>query len=216
MEFNRAIDFIRRDPEWMTKLLFAGLHLLVPIAGVLSMLGWQRRIFDGARVGQDELPKPDFVEDLKLGIDPFIAALNVAIVFVPLAMLLFGVPMAMTMAAGAIGGDAGQVVGAVGGLLSMVSMLIWFVLILGINVLMPELIRRGMRGERFPLFSPGASFAAIRSNAMPYVMLIVGGFVANFVGGIGIWLCCVGVFITQPAAMAAMGNLMGQWDQKVG
>lgn len=216
MDFNRAIDFIRRDPEWMKKLLFAGLHMIVPIAGVLAVLGWQRRIFDGARVGQDELPQPDFMEDLKYGIDPFIAMLNVAIVMIPLMMVLFGVPFAIMMAGGAIGGDAAQVVGAIGGILNILAMFVWFLVVLVINVMMPELIRRGLRGERFPLFSPGASIAAIRSNVMPYVMLIVGSFVANFVGGIGIWLCCVGVFITQPAAMGAVGNLLGQWDQKVG
>ena len=203
MEFNRAIDFIRRDPEWMMKLLFAGLHLLIPIAGLLSMLGWQRRIFEGARLGQDELPKPDLVGDIKLGIDPFIAVLNVAIVMIPLMMVLFGVPFAIVMVGGAIGGDAAQVIGAIGGILNILAMFVWFLLVMLLNVMMPELIRRGMRGERFPLFSPGVSIAAIRSNVMPYVMLILGSFVANFVGGIGIWLCCVGVFITQPAAMAA-------------
>lgn len=216
MEFNRAVDMIRRDPDWMKKLGFAGLHMLVPFAGILAALGWQRRVFDGARQGVDELPTPAFMDDLKLGIDPFIAVLNVVLVLFPLVLVLFGVPMALTFVGGAIGGDAAQVLGMVGGLLSMLAMLVWFAVIVGLNVLMPELLRRGMRGERFPLFSPGASVGAIRGNAMPYLMLIVGFFIANFVGGLGIWLCCVGMLITQPAAMAGIANLLGQWDQKVG
>lgn len=216
MDFKRALELVTRDPDWMKKCFMAGIVILVPIAGIIALFGWQRRIFEGVRQGQETLPDPSFGEDLKYGVDPFIALLNPLPFFFLAAALLFGIPAALMMIGGAIGGDAGSALAMVGSLTQLVAMLFWFLMIVGLNLVLPEMLRRGFRGERFPLFSPRVSIAAIRGNITPYVMLILSSLAANFVGGLGVYACCVGVFLTQSAASAFYTHMLAQWDEKVG
>lgn len=217
MDFRRAFELVTRDPDWLRKLIFAGLPVLIPLVGWIALLGWQRRVFDNVRQGQEVLPDPSLMEDIKYGIDPLIALLNPMPVMLLVMFVGFGLPaIGMAVLGSMGGGDAAQVLGLVFGLVQIVGGLVWLVTIIAFQVILPELIRRGFRGERFPLLSLGVSVAAIRANLSPYVMLIIGSFVANLVGGLGIYLCCVGFFLTQPAAMAFLAHLTAQWDQKVG
>lgn len=218
MDFKRAIDLVTKDPDWMRKCFMAGLPILVPVIGIIALFGWQRRIFENVRQGREELPDPSFGEDLSRGVDPFIALLNPMPFVLLAAALLFGIPFALMAAVGVVAGDSGAAgaLGALGALVQLVAMLIWFVIILAMNVAMPELLRRGLKGERFPLMSPGPSIAAIRANPTPFIMVIVASVLANIVGGIGIYLCCVGMFLTMPAANAFYTHMLVQWDQKAG
>lgn len=216
MDFKRALEFVTRDPDWMKKCFMAGLPILVPIAGPIAFLGWQRRVFDNVRQNQESLPDPAFMDDLKYGVDPFIAMLNPLPVLFVLVLVLFGVPAVLMAVGGSIGGDAGGALAMVGSLLQVLAMLVWFVVVMVFSVISPELVRRGFHGERFPLLSPRASIAPIMANKMPYVMAILAAFVGNLVGGLGFYVCCVGLFLTMPAGKVFYVHMLAQWDETVG
>lgn len=216
MDFERVIQTLKSDPEALKKLVLIGVFLFIPIAGPIAIYGWQRRVFDAASQGRDEIPDPNFGADLSYGIDPFIAALNaLPIVFVAW-VLCFGVPMLIAAGLGAALGnsDAAALVGVFAALANIIGMLVFMATILGVALINPELLHRGYLGERFPLFSPGASIARIKANMTPYIVLLVSTFVANFIGGLGIYLCCVGIILTNPVAAYAKAHFAGQWHAK--
>ena len=221
MDFNRAIDLIRKDPDWLKKCAFPGLIFfvtsfipLVNIAGFAAMLGWQRRIFDAAREGREELPEHDIGADLAYGVDPLLAVLNLLLPMGFVGLLTFGLPMIVgAMVAALLQGSDLAAIFAVGMMLFQVAGFFVFAAMVAFSfAAMPELLRRGFRGERLPLLSIGKSVALVRANPVPYLVLCACMVVANMVGGIGVYLCCVGMIITQPIGNAFAAHLLGQWD----
>ncbi|MCB9763537.1 MAG: DUF4013 domain-containing protein [Alphaproteobacteria bacterium] len=214
VDIGEAIGFVFKDPDWTSKVLMVGLFSLIPIAGALAALGWQRRIFEAVRRGDPQpLPAIDFGDDLGRGVTPFVAVFTMALVFMFViigAQILVIIPAVM---GDAIGGAARDILGVVTMLFGLFALLLQLVGSIGINVVMPEIVRRGHRGESVPLLSPGQSIRAVRADPMSLLMVVVGWFVAGMIGGLGIWLCFVGMFLTMPVAFAVQAHLAAQWDQ---
>jgi len=218
LDFKRAFDATIQDPSWARKCIMAGLPILIPVVGWVAMLGWQRRRFERARAGRDDLPEPSLGEDLAQGVDPAIAMLN-AMPFVLLAVALtFGIPFLM-MLLGALLSEASKPLGglvAIGATMSqLLGMALWFVLVSIINLASPELLRRAFLGERFPLFNPTPSLRIIRDNLNDFVVVLVLTLLANILAGFGIYLCCVGFVLTRPIAAAFQAHLLGQWQARL-
>ena len=83
---------------------------------------------------------------------------------------------------------------------------------MGLQILIPEIQRRGYNGEMGPLFSPGASIRAVKSNPKAYFMTLIGLFVANFLGSLGAFACYIGMFLTLPFGHAMAAHILAQWD----
>ena len=90
--------------------------------------------------------------------------------------------------------------------------LVAMVVIMGLQILIPEIQRRGYNGEMGPLFSPGASIRAVKSNPKAYFMTLIGLFVANFLGSLGAFACYIGMFLTLPFGHAMAAHILAQWD----
>jgi len=218
VDIGVVLKGLTSDPEWFKKYAMAGLVTLVPLVGMLVLVGWLRRVFEAARQGDyDTLPTLNFSEDLSRGVAPFVAVLNLLLPFI-VGLVGFGIVGAVV---GVVGSavDQGTNGSGAGGLLTMVMMLAMyaflFVGIIAMNLAMPEFQRRGYKGEMTPIFSPGVSFRAVKRNLKPYVMVIVGLFVANLMSGIGVFACYIGMFLTMPMGMVVMARLLAQWDAVV-
>jgi hypothetical protein len=81
--------------------------------------------------------------------------------------------------------------------------------------LLPELLRRGFRGEALPLLRPGPSLAAMRAGGGDAVLAVFGLVLAQMVGGLGLSLCWFGVFLTLPLGLAIAAHVIAQWDARV-
>lgn len=216
IDIGAALEFAKSDPDWIKKCAIHGAVLLIPIAGALALFGWGRKVYENARSDERTLPDLDLGGEISYGIPPLVAMLNTVAITLPL-MLVFGIIMAVVGAGtgavgGAVGGDAAGVVGLLG---AGVSIIMWFVMMvtmLGIQVLIPEIQRRGFNGEMGPLFSPRASINAVKANPKAYLMTFIGLFVANFLGSLGAFACYIGMFVTLPFGHAMAAHILAQWD----
>lgn len=202
MDIGRAIKLPFDDPEWWKKCLIAGLITLIPVVGVIVVLGWQRRIFENARSGNPS-PLPDiaFGDDLGRGVAPFVAVLNIAAIAVVLAI---GVAVAVPV--------AGAISDTLAGIVAIFANLVMVVVMLAASVLVPDFLRRGFEdGEMLPLLKPGPTISRITGDVGAYVMLLVGFFVANFIGGLGSVACGIGALFTAPLGYVMMTYMLADY-----
>lgn len=218
VDLGLALQGMTSDPDWMKSCGTMGLLLLVPIVGPLVMFGWLRRIYDAARAGDfHSLPPPEPGPDMSRGLPVIAAMFNLAL---PVMVLGFGVwflALLMSLFGAAlqdlVGGSdlIALAMGLVGGLVWLCMM----VVILAVNVLMPEVQRRGMNGEMLPLLQPRASIRALARDPGAYVTVLIGLFLANLVGSLGVFACYVGMFFTIPLSLTVVARLLAQWDAVV-
>jgi hypothetical protein len=217
VDIGQALSYLTADPRWMSKVLVIGLVSLVPILGYVVLLGWMREVFERVKAGQKELPDLDFGNQLSKGLAPLVALVSPMLIIMMVSFILQLLVIPFGIVAGALGDtDAAAVVNILGGLLGMGVMFVWFFMMFVLVLVMPELLRRGMRGEMMPILSPRASIVAIKNNALGFVMVLLGGFVFNLISQLGVFLCFVGMFLTMPLAIVGMSHLLAQWDRLVG
>lgn len=216
LDLGYAIKMPFQDPSWVGKGLVLGLILLIPFAGVLVLFGWSREIYDRGLRGEGGLPDLDFGRHLSYGLTPLLAMLNLALVMlaVMLALGLAGAAAAFAVQSLA-GSDAAQVLGPLLSIAMFGAQMLMMALMLGVQLTLPELLRRGFNGEAGPLFSPAASIAAIRSQPSNYIVAFIGMMVANMIGAAGMFACYVGALVTMPLGYAITANLLAQWDRMV-
>ncbi|MFT4979409.1 MAG: hypothetical protein ACI8S6_005319 [Myxococcota bacterium] len=218
IDLAAAFEFARSDSDWVMKYVTHGAITLVPVAGALVYFGWGRRIYQRVREGRghEGLPALDFGGELSDGIAPFVALLNIFAIVMPLMMVGWGALFALGIGASILGDSGG---GAVLGLVGMLGMLAFyammFVVMIGVQVISPELTRRGYNGEMTPLLSFGRSIRAIRAQPKMYMMTFIGILLGNMIGSLGGLLCGVGVIFTAPFGHAMAAHVLAQWDSVV-
>lgn len=215
-DLSRAIKAPFQDPGWLNKSLIMGLILLIPFAGISVIFGWAREIYDRRLRGEEGLPELHFGRQLSYGITPLLATLNIGLV-------LFAALLALGAAGAAMGAvvqflPSGTLSQAAQGLFTIAmfgSQFLAMALLFGLQFALPELMRRGFRGEAGPLFSPAASIAAIRAQPTGYITTFVGLIVAHLIGASGMFICYVGAVLTMPLGYAITADLLAQWDRLV-
>ncbi len=215
-DISRAIRAPFQDPGWLNKSLLLGLFLLIPFIGIPVLMGWARELYDRRLRGEEGLPDLHFGRQLSYGITPVLAGLN-------LVLVLFAALLALGAASAAVGavvqslpsGALSQAGHALFTIAVFGSQLLTLATVLGLQLVLPELLRRGFRGEAGPLFSPAASIAAIRARPAAYITTFIGIMVANFIGASGMFACYVGAVVTMPLGYAITADLLAQWDRLV-
>lgn len=216
VDIGAAFSFLTKDPQWVQKAGMMGLITLIPIVGYVVLLGWCREIFERVRAGEDTLPSLDFGKQLEKGWAPFLAVFSVGFGFGALIFVLqlFTLPFALIGEA-TRGTGIETIAGLIMGLIGLLVGLLAMVGALGLNVAMPELIRRGFTGESFPIASPKLSIAAIKANSGAYIMVVLGAIVFNMLGSVGVMACYVGMFVTIPLGLVGMTHMIAQWQKLV-
>ncbi|MCB9796494.1 MAG: DUF4013 domain-containing protein [Alphaproteobacteria bacterium] len=214
VDIGEAFGFVFKDPDWIMRCLVMGLvALLIPIVGMLMLIGWEARIFERVRQGgAPQLPEIDLGGDLGRGVAPFVALLTTTLPFTLLMMGGMFVIMVPFIALSG-GGEPDGAMGLVFGLLMMGVYGGMMVFSLALQVLMPEIYRRGFLGDMVPLLRFRESWADIRDNVGPFLVTFLGWFIAGFVASMGMFACFVGILVTLPMSIAIQGHLAAQWDQ---
>lgn len=193
-DFVRSFAFVFEDPRWVTKILIGGLFYIATmfLIGAFFILGYCARLARNVVAGvQHPLPEWDdlgeyFGEGLRLfGV--------VCVFIIPLVMLglIFAIPVAM---ADGIDNEAlSNVAGALAGCL-------WCMLVpigLAVSFLMPAALMRVILQQRFnAAFEFGEIWQFVKANIGNYLLAFVVALVARFLGGMGIFLLCIGIFFT--------------------
>jgi len=213
IDLNAAFHYPFQQKDWPQSALFAGLWMMVPLLGMVSLFGWQQDVFERARSGGDEAaPAFDFSGHMAKGWRPFAAMMLASL---PL-MFLFYVPVLVGGAGlyAAFGHDQ-ETFAIAAGVGAVVFFLFFGVFQIVFTLYSPEFYRLCFRGDLFPLGSVWASWRAFWAHSTEYLLALAGIFLASMASCVGLLAAGVGFFITVPLAMVAVAHIIGQLDRVV-
>jgi len=193
-DFGKPFSYVFDDPRWMPKVLLGGVFsfLSIVIIGWFFVLGYMARTARNIVAGMDE-PLPEwenlgefFSEGARLVAVAFCYILPILVV-----SCFFVVPMILSDFAD--DDFAFSMSGCFAGTLSCVimplSLLVFF--------FMPASLLFAAVEQRFgAAFEFGRIWAFIKANIGNYLLAIVILIIARFIGGLGFFLLCIGVFFT--------------------
>jgi hypothetical protein len=186
-----------QDPDWFGKVIVQGLIGVIPIVGWIALAGWMMITIDNYRAGRRELAPAGF--HLGRGGPIFVVALVYSIVLAVPGSTLTGV------------GNSAHATGlvALGDLMN-------FALRLLLSFLAPALIvqtyQRGLAGG-FDVRGVWEMTTGNMNNSLVAGLVIVA---ANFIGGAGVILCCVGLIFSVPYALAITAGTAVWYEQVLG
>ena len=184
-----------RDQRWLPKALVQGLILLVPVLGVVALLGWMLESIQNVREGRNELARPSFYVSRGW---PLLA------VEVAYVLVIFVVAKVLT----ASGGSHHNLF-LLGQLWSVVASV-------GLIFLFPALVLAVSREG----FAAGLDFWEVvnlgRMNPQASFGAAMICFLAAAVGLLGLAACLVGVVFTEAYAAAVMVAAVSWLDRQLG
>lgn len=210
MDYGKSFSFVFDDKDWVQKIIIGGILNLIPIVNLVA-IGYTLRVLKNVATGVDPaLPDWDdfgdyFVKGLVSVLGSVIWALPV--ILVSILMALASIPVEQMTSYGT-GSDyvytsanlCFSVLGCLSGLYGLFM-----------AVVMPAVMTQyAVSGEFGAFFRFGEIFKYITSNAGPYIIALLLGAVAQFIGGMGLILCIVGVAFTAFWAMLVSNHLLGQ------
>lgn len=213
MNFGRAFTFVFEDPDWLKKVGIAALVILIPVVGTIAVLGWTLEITRRVIKGEGEtLPEwSDFGAYIGKGFQAFVIGLGYA---APL-ILLFICGMSISFIPAMLSGNGGQGADAAAGLMGLVMFCTYClaaIVGIGIGIVMPAAYGKlADSGELGAAFRFGEVIGLVRAAPGPFLMVLLGGIVANgFIAPLGSIACGIGALLTTAYAMLVMAHLYGQ------
>jgi hypothetical protein len=202
-----------KDPQWFSKFLVIGLIMLIPIVGWINMTGWMLATLDNYRQGRTDLP-PAGIHYIGRGANVFIVGLVygvvIALIFlVPLTLLLLAL-----MAPGLSAGIPPDTLGTSPALVAMSPVLGGGGLVIGIieYTFLPAVVLNTERGG----IGGGLNVVAVwRIAAANWKHSLIAGlliYVAYFIGGFGVYACCVGLVVTFPYSTAVVAGILRYYE----
>lgn len=195
-DFGKSFTFVFDDPRWLQKVLIGGLFYLAGflIIGWFFILGYCARLARNVMSGVEQ-PLPEW-DDLGDYFGEGLRLVGVILIhFFPIVVvaIMLGIPAAIVGAIndgeGAAEAIASGFAGCMGCLMVPIS--------LGITLWLPAALVRTVNEQRFgAAFELGPIWQFIRENIGNYLLAILVYFVARFLGGFGVLLCCIGVIFT--------------------
>lgn len=212
MDVGKAFGYVFDDERWITKILIAAailalgilfFWLIIPPFLVGFLLGGYgieitRRVIKGE---PQVLPEWDnwgdlFMDGLKAWIIGLIYALPIII-----GSFCLSIPIGITAE------DAQGVNSILSAFLGCFNLL-WGIVM---GLLLPAAIASFVaEDEVSAAFRFGDVFALVRHNFSTYLIVLVIGWVASIIGGLGLLVCGVGVLVTAPYAGWITAHLRGQ------
>jgi len=221
MDFGKAFTYVFEDKNWMMKVLVGGLISLIPIAGIILVIGYMLTAMKNIADGQAE-PLPEWSNFGEFFMKGLYAFVGVLILFIPVIVLACCVGILTTFAGGAAGStmssssSAQSAGGAVASIIGIVSICVncligLYSLVVGLSLYAP-LTRFAMSANQLSLFWDfKGNFDFIMKNVTNYLIALVVAWVASFVAGFGIILCFVGVFFTTFWSSLVAAHAFGQF-----
>jgi hypothetical protein len=211
MQFGLAFSYPFQDKDWIKKVGIAALVSIIPIVGQIIVLGWGLEITRRV-IRKDPTPLPDWSDfggHVVRGIQGFVIALVYALPLILLVIcqnvLTFGVRAisSSSYSGAAFSGLAAAVSVCFGCVTFLYSLAMAFVLPAAFG----SFAASGQLGSAFRF---GEVFALVRAAPAPFLIALLGVIVSGIIGGLGVIVCVIGVFVTYAYSMAVDGHLWGQ------
>ncbi|MFN2144260.1 MAG: DUF4013 domain-containing protein [Anaerolineales bacterium] len=210
MDLERAFTFFTKDPDWLKKLVIAGVLTLTGIGGI-AVFGWLAEVARRAAQQEDEfLPEWDqlgdyFLTGLKFMGVTLIWSSPAIVLTIVFSIIPAGVLFAMPES------DQGIAIA----MISIFSICFWgifMIYILAVNFLIPPLWVPVAEGMPFSeLLNPRMAWHTFRANAGGFIVaVLISSLVGSLLGMAGVLLCGVGIFLTVVAAQLIYAHLIGQ------
>ncbi|MGA2112043.1 MAG: DUF4013 domain-containing protein [Anaerolineales bacterium] len=211
MQFGLAFSYPFQDKEWIKKVGIAALVSIIPIAGQIIVLGWGLEITRRV-IRKDPVPLPDWSDfggHVVRGIQGFVIGLVYALPLILLVIcqnvLTFGVRAISSSSNGS------AAFSAMTGAVSVCFGCVTFLYSLAMTLVLPAAFGSFAASDQIgTAFRFSEVFGLVRSVPSVFLLTLLGTIVAGVIGGLGVIVCVIGVFVTYAYALAVDGHLWGQ------
>ncbi|MCS6880498.1 MAG: DUF4013 domain-containing protein [Oscillochloridaceae bacterium] len=209
MDIGKAFSFVFEDEQWVASILIGGLILLIPIIGLIVLLGYTLETARNVAQGNPRpLPKWNtFGEKLGLGFAYFVIGLVYSLPLIVLIMLIVCVPL---FAAGA-GSDEGAAA-ALASFSCFLPLLIIVSLLLQ-PVILAAVARYLQMGSIGAALQVGEVITMVRADPGAWVVLWLILLLCGIIANLGA-IIIIGFIFTVPYSQAVFGHAMGQTLQR--
>ena len=211
MEFGRAFTYAFEDSDWLKKIGIAALVSLIPLIGLITLLGWALEITRRVIHREAELlPAWDnFGDFVSNGFKAFLVGFVYALPIILISGCLNTVLPLLTSAAG---DNGGSVISTVVTVVSICFGCFNFILSIMICLVVPAALGNlaASGGNLSAGFRFNEIFGLLRAAPGPYALVLLGGLVSSFIAGLGLIACLIGIVFTQALAMSINAHLWGQ------
>jgi hypothetical protein len=198
MDYQRSYKFIFEHTNWLVNVALVFVcQFIIPIVGPIVCLGYFGEMIEHLHQRNPRGPYPNFDfgrfgDYLKRGIWPFLAAVVGSMILVPVIFAVIFVMGAIPALVGENGRESGLIVGAI----FMVMMVLYFAIIILLNVfLVPILLAAELTQEFAAAFNFNWILDFLRrvwkELLLSAMFLTVTALGLTFVGAL---LCCVGIY----------------------
>lgn len=211
MDFGLAFSFPFKDQQWFKKLILPGLVSLIPIVGQFFLMGFglhvAKRVIEK---NPESLPELDFGGDLKRGFMSFVIGLGygLPIILVSLVMSLILVAVGGFSSNGSSSNTTAAIILVVQSCFGIIALIYGILMAFFTSAALGNFLANGEQlGAAFKFKE---IWGFLKTAIVPYILVIVGGFLGEFIGGLGAIICVVGLLVTMPYGMAVYGHFIGQ------
>lgn len=195
LKVEEAFSWALQDPSWRAKIVLQGMILLIPVVGVIALLGWMLANLENVREGRYVLARNGFY--LVDGVEMFAVCLIYSVVLaIPYAVLA-------TVAANVPRNPTIYLLAQAANLAGLVAL----------GWLMPAMIvatdREGFLVGVGPRRLLRESSAHLLRTSVAAVLMVA----AFLLGLAGFFLCLVGALVTLPYAATVLAAIAAWWER---
>jgi len=206
MDFGKAFTYVFEDADWVKKLGIAGLLNIIPILGTILVSGWALNTTRNV-IRREEQPLADwsdFGDIIIKGLQVFVIGFVYAIPIILINACNTGFNVGLAENNDDTVASALIIASICFGCLS-------FLYGIFMAFVIPAALGNFAAKEQFgAAFRFGEVFGLLRSAPGPYILVVLGSFLAGFIAMLGLIACFIGVFFTVAYAAVINGHLQGQ------
>jgi hypothetical protein len=206
MDFGKAFSYVFEDADWLKKVGIAAVFMLIPFIGQFIVAGWGFYITRNV-IRREEEPLAGWSD---IG-DMIVKGLQVVIIGFAYALPIILVSACTGGLTGFLQDSGDDTVVSLIAIFSICLSCFSILYGLFLGLVVPAALGNfAAKGEFGAAFRFSEIFGLVRAAPGPYILVILGAFVAGFIAMLGIIACFIGVFVTSAYAAAVNGHLQGQ------
>lgn len=208
MDIGKAFSFVFEDSNWVSKIIIGGIIAIIPIIGWFFVMGYVIAVARNVIQGNPQ-PLPEWSDFGQLFIDGLYGLVIAFVYVLPIIILACVIMLPASLIADAAdsgGGDA---------LLTLTSCFFAaFAVIYGILVgwlfIPAALGRYADTNDLASALRFNEVLDISRADPAAFLIALLIAWLASFLAGFGIILCCIGVIFTSFYAQCVTGHVYGQ------
>lgn len=209
MDYTRALTFIFKEQNWIKKILIPGVITLIPVAGILHLIGWATEITNREIYNEPEkLPESASWQYLIRGIKLLITSF---VYYIPMILIWAILQFFSWFWALIFNGNLESFGVQIFHFLSDACNFVYFFFFLFI---LPAIILNFLRTERIrDTFEFQKVYLLIKNNKQTFLTLFIALAVSIVIASLGVSIFYIGIIFTIPYGTAVFANLLGQTER---